>query len=348
MVKVLTFNHAEEVYKHYLETGGYCAKTIMLRLSFAKWFKKYLKETDCPIDMRDINVKHIKNYIKYLGTVVSKKTERFLAEETKHALLITVKQIFRCLYLRDLILINPAQDIKLKKSKRKKKVILTQEEIGTVLDSVDQLRDRTMYELIYSSGLRISEATGLKINDIDFETRMLILRKSKWGKDRMVPVSEIGMTYLKKYLAGREERKEELVFPGMKGRRLATSGLNRRFKEWVKEAGIKRKGVTLHSIRHCTATHLLENGADIRYVQELLGHESIDTTVIYTHGLYENLKKVYKSYHPRENEYYEEVETEYVKRLEELRKRLIVRNKTNRRERVRRKRKKLLTKKEKV
>lgn len=200
-------------------------------------------------------------------------------------------------------------------------------------DSVCGIRDRAIYELIYSSGLRAGEAARLKVGDVDFENRILYIRKSKHGKDRFVPVTEGAAAFLAYYLEERIAKKESYVFPGTKNRHIAVTTISRRFKGWAKKAGVYEKGLCIHSVRHATATHLLENGAGIRYVQELLGHESIETTVSYTKQLYRSLKQMYKRYHPRENEYYKEVDEEYCKRIDELESRLKARNEKTLRDR---------------
>lgn len=174
---------------------------------------------------------------------------------------------------------------------------------------------------MYSSGLRVSEVADLKIKEIDFSSRMLMVRNGKWGKDRVIPISIVASKFLQKYLVGRRNKKESFVFLGTRGRLKGTS-ITERFITLIRRYEMDRPGLVTHSIRHSVATHLLESGAGIRYVQALLGHESIETTVRYTHMLYDNMKKIYKSYHPRENEYYKEVDSNYLLELEEFRDRL--------------------------
>ena len=200
---------------------------------------------------------------------------------------------------------------------RKHKETLSREEIGKFLDGIDTsfylgLRDRAIFELIYSSGLRAGEVCNLSAGDVDFESRMIHIRRSKFGKDRVVPVSEVAISFLKKYA---HRRRQGPIFQGTRGR-LSPSAVNRRLHKHLKEQGLYREGLSTHSIRHCRATHLLSGGADLRYVQELLGHDSIETTVVYTHELDENLRRIYRSYHPRENGHFREVDSEYWERLD--------------------------------
>jgi len=195
--------------------------------------------------------------------------------------------------------------------------------MGRFLDSIDidshlGLRDRTVFELMYSSGLRVGDASRLNVEDIDFENRMILIKRSKGGKDRIVPVSKVAMSFLKQHLCGRTKG---ALFTGKQGR-LRPGAINTRLKKLLKEQNIYREGLSTHSIRYSIATHLLGNGADLRYVQELLGHDSIETTSHYTHDIYENMKRIYKSFHPRENEHYREIDGQYLKRFYAFLKRL--------------------------
>ena len=201
--------------------------------------------------------------------------------------------------------------------------------------------DRNIFELMYSSGLRVSEIVNLNIGDVDLKERILAVRKGKGEKDRFVPFSEVADRFLKKYLS--EARKnflkklnqeyEKIVFLNENGK-LKTKYVRDRFNKYLEKLKMKKKGLTLHSIRHTTATHLLEAGADVRYVAELLGHEDIETTVKYTHLKIESLKRIYKSTHPRENKYYDEVDSEYLENINLLREKLIENKKHYRRYRA--------------
>lgn len=333
-MKKLDFRKARKVYENYLKSSGYSEKTVFLRIWSLDRFEEFLRLEKHPSDLREIKPDVFREYSRYLENLVSERTGRLLAESTKSHLIFAARQLFRSLYQADLLLTNPAQDLFFKKrDETGHRAVLSREEMARLLDSIEPVnykavRDRTLFELMYSSGLRAGEVTRFEIGDIDFEKRMLLIRESKWGKDRIVPVSKVAMSFLENYLSDRKRQKAKLVFPGQRGT-MTLAGLNRRFKDWAEKVGIKKKHLSLHSIRHSTATHLLENGANVRYVQELLGHESLQTTVRYTHNLIESLKKTYRSHHPRENEYYREVDTEYQDRLERFRKELVRRKKEN-------------------
>jgi integrase/recombinase XerD len=345
----LTFTTARKVYEEYLQSCGFSKKTLTCRVKSLKSFERFIREDLNKKDLRDISEKDLYRYIGWLKEFVSERTGTLLNRSTVNVYLTTAKQLFRCLYLYEKIVINPGQNVgTLKNERKKRKAILNQEETNRLLDEIEMtgagIRDRVLYEVMYSSGLRVGEVVKLKIGDLDFETSQLLIRDSKWGKDRIVPVSDVALVFLKKYLSGRKKQKADYLFPGQKGM-LNITGVNRRFKKHVKKAGIKRRGLSIHSLRHSIATHLLENGADLRYVQELLGHNSIETTAEYTRGICESLKRIYKSYHPRENEYYENVSKEYLERLKTFKKRILYRQRRSEKQREYRKRLKCFDKK---
>jgi integrase/recombinase XerC len=224
--------------------------------------------------------------------------------------------------------------------------IFTISEMAVFLDSIKtdsplNLRNRAIFELMYSSALRISETVELDTGDIDFEERTLFIRHGKGDVDRVVPFSIVASRFLEEYIKSsrpaiftkRRFEEEKALFVTNQGR-INPNSVGLVFRKILRGLGMKRGNISLHSIRHSTATHLLEAGADVRYVQELLGHENIKTTVRYTHVLMENLKRVYKSCHPRENNLYEELSDEYLLNIKLLKEEL-----TKSREKCRRRRK---------
>jgi len=158
--------------------------------------------------------------------------------------------------------------------------VLTKEEVKDVLHALQNLKHKCMVFLSYSSGLRIGEITELKPEDLDFERTMIHVRDAKGRKDRYTLLSNTMADMLKRYL--REYRPKEYLFEGLYGGKYSTSSMNKFWKKALDTARIKYS-YTFHSLRHSFATHLLENGTDIRYIQQLLGHSSSRTTEIYTH-----------------------------------------------------------------
>jgi integrase/recombinase XerD len=323
----LTVEMARECYREYLVSLGFRPDTVKMRLLYAFRFFSYLVQRG-HTDLRDVTVKEIRDYIECIDVEVSEKTGKRLSEGTKRISFVSVKQVFKSLYLCELIIVNPCHGLEMKrKGKDAPRVILTQKETEKLLTGIDistpiGMRDRTLCELLYSSALRISEALKLKVSDVDFDKREVLVR-GKRSKDRVVPVTGVGIAFVKLFLGRMGKRRKRGYVFEWKGDRFKKCAANARFKEWARKAGVYKKRLSIHSLRHSTATHLLENGANLRYVQELLGHESIETTVRYTHWNAESLKKYYKSYHPGENEYYEEVDEEYRAKLEKLKEELV-------------------------
>jgi site-specific recombinase XerD len=267
-------------------------------------------------DLRDIDSALLGGFINHLTKRISRKTGSTLAGSTISGVISTVRKLFRVLYQEGLILHNPAAYLeRTTKYPEHQKAIFTQPEMMQFLSSIPRdtavgQRDKTIFDLMYSSGLRSGEITRLVIADIDLAERILLIRQSKFAKDRVVALTKHSARQLARYLQNRKSE-QELVFPGRDGTGLSVSAIRKRFMHYLKRSGIQDRGQSPHSIRHSTATHLLENGADLRYVQELLGHESIQTTVGYTHQSHVHLRKMYKSFHPRENNLFAEVDTEY-------------------------------------
>jgi site-specific recombinase XerD len=207
------------------------------------------------------------------------------------------------------------------KTPKKEKRIFTQSQMNAFLGVIQDILYRTIFELMYACGIRLAEVTALNIHDVDLAERTLAIREGKGSKDRIVPFHITAGKLLQEYITKRNSMKQadtcEALFLSHYGR-LTTTPIRKAFDEYKEQAGILTDGLTPHSIRHSCATHLLENGADIRYVQELLGHESIETTAQYTHIATEFLRKAYKEFHPRENSLYCEVDDAYLKEIHAL------------------------------
>jgi integrase/recombinase XerD len=178
------------------------------------------------------------------------------------------------------------------------------------LDEVDKLlavpdvgtpkgvRDRAMIEVLYATGLRVSELIGLRLDGVNLDVRF-VRCMGKGSKERIVPLGESAASAVKAYLEVRRVRKPtDFLFLNNRGEKLSRMGFWKILRACGTQAGIK-KTLTPHVLRHSFATHLLEHGADLRAVQTMLGHSNISTTEIYTHVMRERLKEIYKSYHPR-------------------------------------------------
>jgi len=329
-----SFNYYIELFNKYIEGLGYRKATIRSMIRGVSLLRDFLIEQKI-YDVCLVSKDDIENYYNYLKTL-KKRNGKSLANKTIAHQVSYVNQFFKYLLRHDLILINPCEEANIVvKTFAKRRAVFTQDEINLFLDSINiynefDLRERTIFELMYSSGLRVRELLNLKLNDINFADRQIRIIKGKGDKDRFVPFNEPAEKFLKKYRDKVRVESEKFVsieykeylFLTRQGP-LSPSQLNRRFKGFLKAVGLENKRLTMHSIRHSTATHLLEAGANIRYVQELLGHECLSTTVKYTYLMLDSLKKKYKMYHPRENEFFYEIDDKYLNELNNFRNHLL-------------------------
>ncbi len=200
---------------------------------------------------------------------------------------------------------NPASGIETPKSQLSLPEVLSPEEVDRFLSSIDisspvGLRDRAMFELIYSCGLRISEAAGVSTGNV-FLAEELVKVTGKRGKERMVPLGPQAVMWTERYLKegrpllSRPGIRDNSLFLSVRGKGMSRKGIWKRFHEHAVNAGVSAK---VHTLRHSFASHLIQGGADLRVVQELLGHSDIATTQIYTHIRNEDLRRTHASYHP--------------------------------------------------
>jgi len=176
------------------------------------------------------------------------------------------------------------------KKDRKLPVVLNQGEISSILSVVSNLKHKVMLMLMYSAGLRVSEVVKLRLGDIDFQKKLIHIKGAKGRKDRYTILSDVAVETLQGYL--KEYGASKYLFPSQdREKHLTTRSIEKIFSDACKKAGIK-KDATVHSLRHSFATHLLESGVDLRYIQELLGHKSSKTTEVYTHVSNRELSKI--------------------------------------------------------
>jgi len=203
---------------------------------------------------------------------------------------------------------NPAKALRNPRKAHKLPHFLTTGEVGKLLAAPPAkgmlgLRDRAMLETIYSAGLRVSELVGLSDGDLDFEAQIVQVR-GKGRRERLAPIGSYATRALQRWLKIRKLRPKEPtgleapVFVNRLGTRITTRSVARMLEKYLREAGLDRR-TSPHTLRHSFATHLLDRGADIRSVQELLGHKSLVTTQIYTHVSTANLRAAYEKAHPR-------------------------------------------------
>lgn len=220
----------------------------------------------------------------------------------------SLRRFYQWMEVIDKIHANPMNELDAPKKGSHLPVVLSMDEVNSLIESPDVstplgIRDRTIFEVMYATGLRVSELVNLSMDDLHLDLG-LIKTLGKGNKERLLPIGDTAIEWLKKYFA--ETRKDLVakygqqkeVFLNFRGKKLTRQSIWRMIKKYIAQVGIK-KDVTPHTLRHSFATNLLENGADLRVVQELLGHSDISTTQIYTHVNQTRMKQVYNKAFPR-------------------------------------------------
>jgi integrase/recombinase XerD len=214
-----------------------------------------------------------------------------------------VRGLHKFLILEKATIENPTANVEQPRWWKPLPHVLSLEEVDRLLvapgtDTPKDLRDRALLEVLYATGLRVSELVGLKMDGVNLDLGF-VRCMGKGSKERIVPMGGSASAAVSAYLVSRKVRKPtDYLFLNNRGGKLSRSGFWRILQGYGMQAGIKKK-LTPHVLRHSFATHLLERGADLRAVQTMLGHSNISTTEIYTHVMRERLKEIYKSYHPR-------------------------------------------------
>ena len=249
-------------------------------------------------NINQINENDIRNYIKYLNK------ENNDTKTISHNI-STLRSFYKFLLIEKLSKTNPMEYIELPKTKKSLPKTLSIDEIDKLLDikltDPFSYRNKAMLELMYSSGLRVSELVNVKIHDID-TSNCIIRIMGKGSKERIVPLGDYAIKYIELYLKEHREKliKREMndyLFLNNHGNKMTRQGFFKILKGIAKEKNIKTE-FSPHTLRHSFATHLLNGGADLRSIQEMLGHSDISTTQIYTHVSTEKLKENYNNFHP--------------------------------------------------
>lgn len=284
-------------YLNYLKIDkNYSINTIN---SYKNALTKYYNYIDKKnINFKKIKEKEINDFLTFLSKNNSPRTVAYT--------LTVLRNYYNYLIIEKIVGENIFYNIDMPKLEKHLPSVLTYEEVDKLLDinitDSFSARNKAILELMYASGLRISETINLKLYDIDLENDIVRVF-GKGSKERIVPIGTVAVNALNKYINEYREKmlknkKSDYLFLNNHGNKITRQGLFKNLKIILKEKGIE-KDVSPHTLRHSFATHLLNNGADLRSIQELLGHSSIKTTQIYTHVSSEHLKEQYKS-HPHE------------------------------------------------
>ena len=273
---------------------NYSVHTIRAYMNDLTEFEHFL--IDASTEIEKVNSKIINLYSLNLYTKNSKSTVS--------RKLTTLRSFFNFMVRKGNLKQNPANLIPLPKKEKELPVFLSVDEVFKLIDSIDQegilpLRDLAIIELLYSSGLRVSELTNIKVLDIDHRENFVKV-SGKGNKERIVPFGSNAREVILQYLRRRIELKpkDDFLFLNNRGSGLTTRSIERIVKKYGLLSGISKK-ISPHALRHTFATHLLGGGADLRSIQELLGHSSLSTTQRYTHTSIEQIMKIYDKTHPR-------------------------------------------------
>ena len=306
-------------YREYATVKGFRPRTVHEYLLEVLFFRRWLeKETEAQ-DIDEITPAMVRDF----ATMLYDKKK---APATIRRNLTSLKSFFSSLYAEHKLYINLAAAIALPRiGKRLPTGILTEEEAGkiithlesltsdtkmrTVADAI-RLRDHAIFEVLYSTGIRRGELMALRIGDLNYSDGLITIRQGKGGKDRVVPIGEKSLDVIRHYVTSARKmfaqgKSPDALFLTFKGAGMGRMTVRDTVMRIVREAGITRH-VKTHGLRHTCATHMLNHGADIRYVQELLGHSCLSSTQVYTHVSIKQLKESHRKFHPREREEFAE------------------------------------------
>lgn len=263
--------------------------------------RHFLEIRHLPNSPKEVTTALLREFLAYLG-------ELGLSATSQARILSGIKAFFSFMIMEDLLTHDPTDTLEAPKTGRKLPDTLSYDEIVQLLDGIDLstpegTRNRAMLEVLYSSGLRVSELTGLRLSNV-YADQGFVRVTGKGNKERLVPIGRDALKHVGLYLQGIrchldiKPGHEDFVFLNKRGSSLSRVTVFTVIKAAADKAGV-RKSISPHTFRHSFATHLIEGGADLRAVQEMLGHESITTTEIYTHLDRDYLRQVITAFHPR-------------------------------------------------
>lgn len=286
------------LYEDYLKTEKNASpNTVSSYMRDVHQFAQAMEERE--LELNEVLTQDVEEYIHAL-------TRRGKSPATVTRSVASIKSFYQCLVSKGLADQNPAKGVAPAKVERKLPQVLTGKEVELFLEQPEctdlkGYRDRAMLELLYATGIRVSELIALDVDDLNLSAGML--RCASKGKERVIPLYQTAVRALSEYLHRVrpqlvESPSETALFVNMSGDRMSRQGFWKLIKYYQEKAGIE-KDITPHTLRHSFAAHLLENGADLRSIQEMLGHADISSTQIYSRLLNQRLKDVYHKAHPR-------------------------------------------------
>jgi len=268
-------------------------------------YQRDLKKAQDFFDKQGLNPLQL--HLQHLEELLTHLSETGVNPRSQARLISALKAFYKYLVLEDYLNRNPAELLEAPKLPQKLPVYLEEDEIERIIEQIDLStpeghRNLAIFETLYGCGLRVSELTGLRLSNLFF-SEGIIRVTGKGSKERLVPINPTAIKYIELYFQQRQhltiaKGHEDFVFLNRRGKQLTRAMIFHLVKTYVLAAGIRKK-VSPHTFRHSFATHLVRNGADLRAVQDMLGHESITTTEIYTHLNKQQLRDAILMYHPR-------------------------------------------------
>ena len=309
----------QAAYREHMLGLNYAEQTVAYKDRALTWFVEWCHERGID-SIEQITRPVLQRYQRYLSHAIDRGNKP-LSVASQRNRLASVRTWFIFLMRENFLLYNPASEMELPRPvKQLPKVPLTAEEAEQILIQPDLsteigIRDRAIMEVLYSTGIRRQELVDLRLRDVNPSGGVLAIRQGKGKKDRFVPIGERALEWVTKYIHDVRPYQElprspENLFLDEMGQKMGKNPLSNRVKKYVTQANIDKEG-SCHLFRHTVATLMLENGADIRFIQQLLGHEAISSTQIYTHVSIHKLKEVHQLTHPAktpENGHIEEIE----------------------------------------
>jgi len=264
-----------EKFNKQIRIENYSEQTIKNYLSALKLFLEYVER----LKVKQVTDKEIQNYLFYC------KTEKKYSYSSMKQIIATISYLYKKVFNNP---IPEALNVKFRKPSILP-TVLSAKEISKILQVTKNIKHKTIKLLIYSAGLRLGKLLNLRIGDIDSESMKIHVKQGKGKKDRYVMLSENMLKMLREYY--KVYKPKEFIIEGQKGGKYSPKSVQSIFNAALKKTGIKKKA-TVHTLRHSFATHLLDEGTDIRYIQELLGHKRLATTQIYTHVSSYSINKI--------------------------------------------------------
>lgn len=307
---MISLNDYALSFTEYMQLLHLSEQTIKLRLWCLKKFFLFCESHQLN-DIRDITEDHIKEYRRFRH-YYQNRFKRNDSPRVQNRHLISIKMFFRYLKKEGFIVSDPAEDIPYAKEPKKlPKAALNNKEMKKLLRQPDKktvtgYRDRTILELLYSTGIRRSEILNLKLDNVDYDEGYLRINQGKGNKDRVVPIGKIACHYLETYIKGIRPlfagaNKTEVLFLGRLGKTLSRNGLADMIAKYAKRSGLE-KHISTHTFRRSCATGMIKNKANIMHVKDMLGHNCMETIQKYCHLTIVDLKEEHKKCHPREKD----------------------------------------------